>query len=160
MLIKKNIKMLVIDDDPGILEVLKIIFDMHKDELPIYEFYSNVKDFRKAITPDVHICIVDYRLPSLNGLSLIQEVHNTNPYCWFIMFSGQNNKTVIIDFMNEAYGSRYVEKGTLDFREKLIFFIKDIANKINLIESYFYESFENKQSLSKVSSSLKELKRI
>ncbi len=151
--------MLVIDDDPGILEVLDTIFDMHKDELPEYALYSNVHDFRKAVGPHIYICIVDYRIPNVNTLSLIEEVHEISPYCWFIMFSGQNDIKVIIHFMNQGYGSRYVEKGTTDFAEKLIFFIKDIVTKINLVESYFDASYNNRQSLGKISKSLNELKK-
>ncbi len=151
--------MLVIDDDPGILEVLRIIFNRHKSELPDYELYSNVDDFRKAVTPDVQICIVDYRLPGVNSLSLIEEIHKTNPYCWFIMFSGQNDFKVIINFMNQTYGSWYVEKGATDFSEKLLYFIKDIVNKNTLIESYFHESFNNNQALSKLNKTLSKLKK-
>ncbi len=154
----QNIKMLVIDDDPGIIEVLGVLFDLNKKDLPAYGLYSNVDDFRKAITPNVQICIVDYKIPLVNTLSMIKEVHNTNPNCWFIMFSGQKDCNVIVEFMNESYGSRYVEKATPDCIEKLMFFIREIVKKITVIESYFHESFNNNLKLSQATKILTNLK--
>ncbi len=153
-----QIKLLAIDDDEGIIEILELMFSMHKDVIPQYELFTDVSKFISALKPNVHICIVDYFLHRQNGLSLIQQVLKTNPYCWFIMFSGQKDLQVIIDFMNNTHGSRYIEKGSQDFMDKMLTYIKDIVSRITKIESLFFESYQNRKALKELNITLTNLK--
>lgn len=151
-------KLFLIDDDEDIVNVLEVIFDQNKADLPEYKLFTKVDKFFDALTPDVNICVIDYYLKERTGLEIIKRINKTNPQCWFIMFSGQDRLKVIVEFMNHSYGSRYVEKGQPNSATMLLYYIKEITDKINAIESYFYESFKNKESLSELKNSLTDLK--
>ena len=152
-----KIEIFVIDDDEDMIAALKVI--LNHAQIENVSFFSDPEKLLAALNSDVHICIIDYFLNGgINGLNLINKIVKTNPYCWFIMSSGQNQLGVIIEFMNHTYGSRYVEKGALDFTEKLIYHIKDIVKRINIIESVFYKAFKHKESLHELKHSLIDLK--
>lgn len=153
-----QIKLLAVDDDGDLMEVLNIIFKSNPDIVPKFECFTSADDFLKAITPDVQICIIDFYLKGINGLDLIKTVVKTNPACWFIMLSGQDNMDVVIEFMNNSYGTRYIKKGSDDPMGELLFFIKDIMKQLDIIESYFIKSFQTKKSVAKLGSGLNELK--
>lgn len=151
-------KVIGIDDDEGTVDVIKIIFEHHPDIVPNFELFTDADKLLKSLTPDVHICIIDYYLKGINGLELIKKIVQKNPYCWFIMLSGQQSLSVIIDFMNHTYGTRYIEKAKDDLKEKLLYFIKDIRERIEVIETFYYSREGFKGAVSEFKQSVSDLK--
>jgi hypothetical protein len=55
------------------------------------------------------------------------------------MLSGQDHKSVIIDFLNSVNGSRYIAKlGKEDMGKRLIKYINEITGHINFIDNFYY----------------------
>lgn len=153
-----HVKLLGIDDDKDIIDVLDMIFKLNPKTVPRYELFTDVQGFLKALSPDVHICIVDYYLKGTSGLELIQKVAKINTYCFFIMISGQNDMDVVINLMNSSYGCRYIKKGDANLMKELLYHITDILKRINTIESFFYEAYKNKELRGKLKDSINDLK--
>ncbi len=132
-----NVEIFVIDDDKSTTDVIAVIFD--QNGITNYRLFNRSEDLLAALTDDVHICIVDYKLKNdINGLDLIKKIVKKNRHCWFIMLSGQEDKSVIIDYMNSVYGSRYIEKaGTLPLNFSIIFHINEIISQIKFVDEFY-----------------------
>lgn len=134
-----KIKILAIDDDKGIRDVLKIIFDTNGVE--DYEIFSDPNKMIEEVMLQnkIYICVVDYFLnsTSINGLILIKEIIKVNRFCWFIMLSGQESKKVIIDFLNNVYGCRYIDKGDPEMSLALMKHVNSISEQIISIEKLY-----------------------
>ena len=133
-----KIEIFAIDDDPAMRELIDNIFQLNKVEN--YRIFAEPKTLLKSLTDDVHICIVDYILNNeMNGLDLIKEIVKKNPHTWFIMLSGQSDKSVIVEYMNSVYGSRYIEKGgNPPLNESLIIQLNDIIRHIYFIDDFYH----------------------
>ncbi len=136
----KDIKILVVDDEPNICKSIKMVLDYEKfnvltsnDALSGYELF-------KSEEPD--LLILDVKMPGMDGLTFLKGVKESCPMSEVIMISGHSgiqeaieaSKIGAFDFLEKPVG-----------REKLIISVRNAAQKILL----------NKENLSLKSSSSK-----
>ena len=105
------LKVVIVDDEPSVLEGLRLFVDWNKEG---YEIAGEASDGLSAfpvirdIQPDLVIC--DIRMPGLNGLELIEKINaETKPIPKFLMLSGYN------DF---AYARKALELGAVGYLTK------------------------------------------
>lgn len=150
---KDSIKIMCIDDDEAFIDALGLILEMNKDITPV-ECFTDADKLLKALTSDVHICIVDYQLGgNINGLELIKLISEINHHCWFIMLSGIHGKEreeVLMKFMNISHGSRFIEKGTANTTNDLINCIGEIKRHINIVTDFYRNQNKIMEELSKI----------
>lgn len=82
-------KVLIMDDEPNICQVLRHIIDWTALGFVVAgEAHDGIEGLRKAeqLRPD--IVIMDIRMPGADGLSLIGQIKQMNPYTAFIIVSG------------------------------------------------------------------------
>jgi two-component system, response regulator YesN len=105
------LKVVLVDDEPSVLEGLRIFLDWDKMGFEIVgEASDGATSFSviRETKPELVIC--DIRMPGLNGLELIEKVNaNINPAPKFILLSGYN------DF---AYAQKALHLGALGFLTK------------------------------------------
>lgn len=89
------LRAVIVDDEPSVLEGLKIFVDWHKEG---YEIVGEASDGVSAFPlicekrPDLVIC--DIRMPGLTGLELIEKIKSSvSPSPKFIMLSGYSDFT-------------------------------------------------------------------
>jgi two-component system response regulator GlrR len=96
-------KLLVVDDDSNLIELVTT-----KLQAANYEVATALKgeDALKAATEDVFdLCIVDLRLASGNGISLMTELHSVNPEIPVIILTGHASVESAVEAMKKgAYG--------------------------------------------------------
>lgn len=137
----RDIEIFIIDDNKDITDVLAII--LNQNNIRNFKIFNNPYELLEALNDNVHICVVDYFLKSdINGLELIKKIIKKNRHCWFIMLSGQDDKRVVIDYVNSMYmGGRYIEKfGEHDLSSSLIKYLKEMIEHIRYIREFYYNS--------------------
>lgn len=104
-------KVAIIDDEPSVLEGLRIFIDWNKAG---YEIVGEAADGKSALRlimdkqPDLVIC--DIRMPGLTGLELIEQINqNMESVPKFIMLSGYN------DFF---YAQKALQLGAIGYMTK------------------------------------------
>lgn len=140
-----KIEIFAIDDDKNITDILDIIFKMNN--VHNYRLFNDPYELLEALNDDVHICVIDYVLGGeMNGLDLIKKIVQHNKHCWFIMLSGQSEKSVIIEYLNSVYGSRYIEKGgKVPLNISLMEHMQDIIKHIYFIDDFYYNASRIKE---------------
>jgi DNA-binding NtrC family response regulator len=130
-----NILTYVLEDDEDIIAILDNLFKLNG--FVDYLFFKDSSHFVKNLNERVHICVIDYYLPGpLNGIDVMKIVLSQNPFCKVIMISGQDNPSVIADFVNNN-GFRYVCKKSDDYTAHLVTYMQQaIANVKHQIDMH------------------------
>lgn len=133
------LKVVLVDDEPSVLEGLRIFVDWNKMG---FEIVGEVSDGAASFSvihetrPELVIC--DIRMPRLNGLELIEKVNaNINPVPKFILLSGYN------DF---SYAQKALHLGALGYLTKPLDskeLTRELSRAASLIENEKNAKLEN-----------------
>jgi FixJ family two-component response regulator len=144
-----NILTHVLEDDEDIIILLDELFKVNG--FVDYLFFKESAHFVKALNERVHICVIDYYLPGpLNGIDVMKIVLTQNPWCKVIMISGQDNPSVIAEFVNND-GFRYVYKQSPDYQTHLVTYMQQaiatIKKQIDMHEEFksLYDELKTKR---------------
>jgi two-component system nitrogen regulation response regulator GlnG len=104
-------KLLILDDDPAILDVLKSLFERY--DLLVFPEKNGKAALERVRTEHVHVALIDMTLHEESGLDVLRDIKNIDPRLCVIMMSGhQTTQNAIEAMMHGAYD--YVTK-PLDF---------------------------------------------
>jgi DNA-binding NtrC family response regulator len=82
----------IVDDETGMIRAYELLFK--RRNIPVSLFSLSGEDalekFRKAI-PRPKVAIIDYRLPGMDGITLMNEILAVEPETKIIMISGDTN---------------------------------------------------------------------
>jgi FixJ family two-component response regulator len=146
-----DILIFILDDDE--MEAQELGFWLKENGYPNYKIFTVSKQLLENIDTNGRIFIIDYRLDMYNGLEVIDKIKQVVPHCYFIMLSGMKDYSIVERFCNSVVRGRYVTKGEPDTNDKIIRFIKEFVEDIQLMET-FYKSKEE------IVNSIKEVKKI
>ncbi len=130
--IQKNVKILIVDDNPIFCETLK-------DNLEIMKYNIIIKNKGKQAIKyikenDVDIVLIDIKMPVLNGLEVFLEIKKINPKITGIMITAYRNEVenlVKNALANDLYDCLYKPIES----EKIITLIEQIIRKnLNLLK--------------------------
>lgn len=93
-------KLLILDDDPDILDMLKEYFENEEVELLLESDSEAALDHLKAQRPDV--AIIDITLPRKSGLEVLQEIRKLYPRMPVIMTTGYRTTQNAIEAMKQG----------------------------------------------------------
>src|SRR6056297_1236452 len=133
-------KILVIDDERSIRNTLKDILEYEKYEVDLAE--DGKKGINKVKQGEYDIVLCDIKMPGLDGIEVLEQIHSLASDTPVVMISGHGN----IDTAVES-----IKKGAFDFIEKpldlnrLLITIKNAQDKSTLVE----ETKRLKQKVSK-----------
>lgn len=114
-------RVLIVDDEPSILQALRRELlrkpDIAHDGLEIEAFSSPLEALKRIGQPDgqFDIALVDYRMPELNGISLLAEFHHLWPSAARILITGEMDADVALRAINEAAVDFLVIKPWFEF---------------------------------------------
>lgn len=103
-----EIKIIVVDDEPDIVEIIKIYLQKHgytvrgfmDSEEALFELRDNFYD----------IAIIDYRMPKISGLDLLIEAKKNNSYSYGILITAYSSEKKVKEFKSKNLVSKIVEK--------------------------------------------------
>ncbi len=100
--------LLIVDDEPDLLEGLKIIFS--RVVTTVYTAENGLEGLAAIKAhPNISCIISDIKMPKLDGVGMIREIHNKNLNIPVIFYTGHGNE----DLMREV--AKY---GAYDFVDK------------------------------------------
>ena len=106
-----TINVLHIDDEPIFLQVTKQYLNaLAGNELKIYSLSNPLEVFKELKEKDIDVIVIDYKMPEMNGLELLEELRNTKENVPVIIFTGQGREEVAITALNLG-ADYYIEKG-------------------------------------------------
>ncbi len=79
--------LLIVDDEPGVRESLRMIFNK---DFRILEADSSEVAIKKAQEESSEVVLLDIRLPRIGGLEVLRRIKEFNPHCQVIMLTALN----------------------------------------------------------------------
>jgi two-component system response regulator PilR (NtrC family) len=76
---------LIVDDEPNIIEVLEIF--LHDEGMEVFKSTSGLKALEILRKKEIDIVISDIRMPDLSGVELLREAKQVAPQAMFIMIT-------------------------------------------------------------------------
>jgi PAS domain S-box-containing protein len=129
-------KVLYVDDEPVLLEIVKIFLERSK-EFSI-DVMTSVNDVIKSEKLKSYDAIIsDYQMPGIDGISFLKYVHTEFGDIPFIIFTGKGKEDVVIAALNNG-ADFYITKG-IDPRfqfDELASNIKKAVRKRQIREGY------------------------
>jgi DNA-binding NtrC family response regulator len=104
----QKLKMLVVDDEPHILESLTQLFDTEFHVLTASDGQTALMLLQHH--PDVAIVISDQRMPGMKGVELLRHVKQLVPHSMRILLTGYADLEAVLDSVNVGEVFRYVRK--------------------------------------------------
>ena len=101
------LRVVIADDEVKVIQLIELLVDWSSFDMQII---SRVKDGQKALDlilkekPD--IVITDIRMPSLNGIELVERVHEADLHPYFVIISG---------FSEFEYAQKGIQLGVEDY---------------------------------------------
>lgn len=126
---KKEEKILVVDDDPVVRDILSNILQLNDFAVEVAE--NGVDALEKYCeNPGIELIISDMNMPEMSGLELIKELRTTKVDIPIIILTGSNEITTAINALNSG-ASDYLFKDE-NIQETLLPSVKKVLEKQKL----------------------------
>ena len=112
------IRVLMVDDDPSILEVSAIFLERAGDiKVDVAESAADALKRLLDETRPYDVVISDYAMPEMDGIAFLKAVRSRDPHIPFILFTGKSREEVVIEALNSG-ADYYIQK---DGNPKVLF---------------------------------------
>src|SRR5690554_6322434 len=98
---------LVVDDEPDILDAIERLF---RKEYRVLTANSAAEALEIVQRESIQVVMSDQRMPSMSGIELLEQLHNTRPDIVRVLFTGYSNIDHVIDAINQGHVYRYISK--------------------------------------------------
>lgn len=95
-----QIKILVIDDDPIFLEMLRDFWEK-KENCKIETTKNPKKSLELVENNDYNVIVSDYQMPVMNGLELLKKIRGRDEKLPFVLITGKGNEEVAKKALNQ-----------------------------------------------------------
>jgi PAS domain S-box-containing protein len=103
------LRVLYVDDDPGLLEIGKIFLE-HTGDFSVETIDSALAAFDLLKPGQFDAIISDYQMPRMDGIDFLKKVRSTGSTIPFILFTGKGREEVVIQAINHGVDF-YLQKG-------------------------------------------------
>lgn len=93
-------RVLVVDDEPGIRDLLSRTLEMAEYEVEAMADGMSALHRLRATRDAYNLVIADLRMPGMDGLTLIREVKQINPQLPIIIITGFSSESAAIEAVN------------------------------------------------------------
>lgn len=94
---------LIVDDDEIFRSTLKSAFEKRRLRAWVASNESEAMGFFRENQPD--LVLLDYRMPGLDGISVLREMHVYNPHPVYILLTGYGSLPMAVESMKEGADS-------------------------------------------------------
>lgn len=102
------IRVLIVDDDPAVLDVAKIFLGRCGD-IEVEAVGSAVEAVERLKDDRYDVIVSDYVMPEMDGISFLKWVRSLEPEIPFILFTGKGREEVVIEALNNG-ADYYLQK--------------------------------------------------
>ncbi|MEM3703342.1 MAG: response regulator [Candidatus Bathyarchaeia archaeon] len=127
---EEKTRILIVDDDSSIAEVLKVILEARGYEVDTAS--TGKEAIEKSMDKIYNLAILDIRLPDMEGTKLLKAMRETSPKMIKIMLTGYPQLQNAIDALNDGADAYFIKPA-------------DPAKLINTIEEKLLEQKEEKE---------------
>ncbi|HOO56138.1 MAG TPA: response regulator [bacterium] len=92
---KEVLKILLVDDDQDILEVIGMLLKMDGAEVHIAENYNEALSLLEEV--DIDITVTDWRMPGMHGLYLLDMIKDKHPEMPVIIMTAYLSDKVMVE---------------------------------------------------------------
>lgn len=129
---RDDIKMLLVDDDKGLLDLEAEFLEKHLKSPEIITANSAVEATEVMEDDEIEAIVSDYQMPGMNGQDFLEKVREDYPKMPFILFTGMGSEEVageaissgVTDYLQKSSGtsvyevlSNKVENAVQEYRE-------------------------------------------
>lgn len=113
----------VLEDDQDMLETIEEILKDATFEDVEFETFSNAVTFKKKLTDQVDIIILDYYVPPFTAIDMLKFINQVSEDCLITLISNRKDVDVLMNGIN--YGAdKFIHKMDANFKEQLIEFTR------------------------------------
>jgi DNA-binding NtrC family response regulator len=139
-------RLLVIDDEPSVLDLLSLLFTEHGYQV---DTASSVTEARERLGTGYDLCLCDILMPDGNGLDVLREIKRAEPHTAVIMMTAYTSTKSAIEAM-KAGAFDYISK-PFDVEELKILVDKALATAELVDENvYLRRELEGKYTFSNI----------
>ena len=103
-------RVLLVDDDPEVLDVIRILMQQKAPELEIITTDTARNALEKTEKENFDIIISDYLMPDSSGLDLLETLRSGGDESVFVMWTGHSREEIAIKALNLG-ADYYILKG-------------------------------------------------
>lgn len=104
------IRVLMVDDDPAVLEITKIFLERSGD-IKVDSVESAMEAIVRLKEGGYDVIVSDYVMPEMDGISFLKLVRRRDSEIPFILFTGKGREEVVIEALNNG-ADYYLQKDT------------------------------------------------
>ena len=109
----KKSKLLVVDDEVGILEAIEVLLADHFDEVLTAESAEDALVLYEKNKSEIKVIVSDLAMPNTGGIDFLSQIRKQDQEISFILFSGFGETSEIM--LSVRYGAYdFVEKPEYD----------------------------------------------
>jgi DNA-binding NtrC family response regulator len=104
---------LVIDDEQSIVNAIR----RELSTPPLGRYRYSVECFtdpaaalRRAEEVEFEVVVTDYRMPGMDGLEFLKQLHAVRPDCMRLVLSGQTDMGALVEMINQTHIYRFIPK--------------------------------------------------
>ena len=97
----KNMTVLLVDDEEDIREIIRDLLSEHV-EVNIMEAENGVKALEVIEKNTIDLAIIDIMMPEMDGMELLERIHEDNPELICIMLTAHGNKVEVTKAVNST----------------------------------------------------------
>ena len=123
-------KILIVDDEPSVLNSLKRTLRKEHDVILSQDGFSAIQVLNEQ---EIAVIIADQRMPKMNGVTLLEKAMKIQPDTARILVTGYSDIQAVIDAINEGNVYYYIHKPWEPEDVRLI--IRQAIDRYNLIQT-------------------------
>lgn len=117
MKIEKKGTLLIVDDEPVLLDIMKFTLEGQADR--VITAGNGLEALEVLKKEEVHCVVCDINMPVMNGVELIKKLRETNNNVTFIFYTGHGNHSLMLEAAK--YGAfDFLNKPQLDGLEDAV----------------------------------------
>lgn len=141
-----NAHILVVDDDPALLEALPETLRLHMDDVEIDAIDSAQEALRRIAETDYDALVVDIKMPGMDGLELLAEIKKVRPATPTMLITGHGDHDLAVEALRlgaQDYVTKPIDReyfvSSLNRSIEWHRLARDVANKRSELQQHTEE---------------------
>ena len=104
---------LVIDDEQGIVNAIRRELStppLGRYRYAVEGFTDPAAALQRAKEKEFEVVITDFRMPQMDGLEFLKQLHAIQPDCMRLVLSGQTDMAALVEMINQTHIYRFIPK--------------------------------------------------